>query len=94
MTIEESSTDDIQSIEPTSSLINAFGNEVGWVDSFELFFSHWVRVIDLSIRHRPTFKPTIKYFLYSSQLAFALFRRNSYMVNILTMDIINVSDPW
>lgn len=90
MAVEQGSADHIQSVEPPSGLVYAFRNEVCWVDTFELFFCHRVGVVHLGIRHRTTFEPAIEHFRYPLQIPFALFGRDSDVVDVFPMDILDV----
>ena len=47
---EEMGGENEESVEPSSSLINSFRNEIRWERSFELFFV-LEGVVDLRVRH-------------------------------------------
>jgi hypothetical protein len=47
--------------------------------------------VDLSIRHRSTFKPAIENLLDTSELSFSLFAFNRQMIDVLSVQICDLS---
>jgi len=62
----DTSWKDVQSVEPSSGLINTLTDEISREDLRKLFFVCWERVVDLSIGHGTTFEPAIKDLLNTS----------------------------
>lgn len=60
---------------PSPCLINSFGNEIGR-ETFGKFSRIFKRIMSLSVRHTPTFKPAVKHFRHTGQKTFASRRWN------------------
>lgn len=72
---------------PSTRLINSFSDKISWKAIIELF-PILERIMDLSVRHRSRFKPTIKNFRDPAEWGFArILRRNSNRIDILSMEI-------
>jgi hypothetical protein len=81
------SGNDHESIEPTSGLIKAFSNKVGWETFHEFFIIDRERVVALSERHCTTFKPAIKDFWDSSKHALAHLGWNGDVIYCFSMQV-------
>jgi len=88
--VSDGSGDNVEGIEPTSSLIKTFTDEISGESLFEFFGGGAERIMALSKRHRTRFEPAIKHFIDSSKDALALLRRNSDVINMILVQISNV----
>ncbi|KAI6751277.1 hypothetical protein HG530_014191 [Fusarium avenaceum] len=75
-----------QSVEPSASLIQSFGDEIsreGLVELFDVLKG----VVLASIGHASRLKPAVEYLLNTFQLTLALFAGNSNVINLVTVKI-------
>jgi hypothetical protein len=75
-----------QSVEPTSSLINTLGNEIGGIRLVESV-NILKGIMRLSVGHGTRFEPTIKDFLDPLQITLALLGGDGDTVDTLSMKI-------
>jgi len=86
----DSSGDNVEGIEPTSSLIKTFTDEISGETLFEFFVGSAERIMALSKWHRTRFEPTIEDFIDSSEDTLSLLGRNSDVINMILVQISNV----
>ena len=104
--IEELGTEDQKSIEPTTSLVDTLGNEVGGV-CLVVTFNVLEWVVIRGVRHTlpsatapknvgasspSRLEPTVKDFFNPLQLTLALLRRNGDVVDRLSVKILDAGD--
>jgi hypothetical protein len=90
--IPKSSRYDIESVEPSSCLIDSLCNEISWEYLAELLFLHGEGVVLLSVGHRTRLKPAIKYLIDTPKYSLACLRGNRDLINEFTVEIGDASD--
>lgn len=90
VSIFNTGSENVQGIEPPSALVDSFSDKIGGINFLELLFSSSEGIMNLRVWHSPTFEPTVKNFLNSSKFAFSLLRRDSQMVDALSMEVGNL----
>lgn len=85
--IEEVGRKNEQSVEPTTSLINTFRNEIGRESVLE-FVLVLERIVLLSIRHRTRLEPAIKDFFNTAKDTTSSLGRNGDVINAKNTSIV------
>jgi len=77
----------VQSVEPSSRLVDAFPDEVGRENLSELFFGSAEGVMDLGEGHGATLEPTVEDFLNAAQFSLSPFALNREVVDAFAMQV-------
>ena len=79
-----------QSIEPTTCLVQSLCNEITWKAILELLLV-LKRIVLRCIRHASRFEPAIKHLAYTTKLALPLLTRDGNVVHFVTVKVRQIS---
>lgn len=85
VTVLDSRRNNVEGVEPSSSLVDSLTNEVCGEYFAEFLFVGAERIVHLGEGHRSTLKPTVEHFLDSSQFSFSLSAIDGQMVDVLSV---------
>ncbi len=85
VTVLDSRRNNVEGVEPSSSLVDSLTDEVCGEYFAEFFFVGAERIVHLGEGHRSTLKPTVEHFLDSPQFSFSLSAIDGQMVDVLSV---------
>lgn len=87
VTVFDSRGNDVQSVEPSSRLVDAFSDEVGGENLRKLLFRSAEGIMDLGKGHGATFEPTVEDFFNATQFSLSFSALNREVVNAFPMQV-------